>query len=163
MSVTFDIARTYIAPREVQARRMAEQREDRAIAVLMVACILIFVAQAPRLARQSYFDDTMSLNMLLASAAFGWVLIMPLVLYGIAALTRIVAKVLGGQGTWFRHRIALFWALLAAAPVWLLHGLTAGFVGPGLELQIVGIIALAAFVIFWGAGLVAAERRTVAT
>lgn len=159
MSVSSDIVRTYRRPREVFARRMAGQREDRAIALLIGACVLIFVAQWPRLTRQSFFDDAMSLEMLLAAAAFGWIFIAPLFLYALAALTHIIARAVGGQGTWYRARIALFWALLAASPLWLFHGLVAGFIGPGPALAGVGALALGVFLLFWGIGLRVAEGR----
>ena len=157
MSVSNDIVRTYFAPREVQARRMAAQREDRAIAVLLAACVLISVSQWPRLAREAFFDSTIDLQMQMGTTFFAWVFIAPLGLYAIAALTHIIARVVGGRGTWFRARMALFWALLAASPLWLFHGLVAGFIGPGPALSGVGLLALVAFVVFWGAGLSVAE------
>lgn len=160
MSVTRDIARTYVRPREVFRRRLgAGVREDRALAVAMAACVLIFIAQWPRLARQAHVDETIDLDALLAGALLGWVFIMPLVLYGLAALSHLAARVFGGQGTWFRARLALFWALLAASPLWLFHGLVAGFVGPGASLSLVGFLALGAFVVFWGVGLTEAEGQ----
>ena len=164
MSVTNDIARTYVRPREVFRRRFdAGAREDRAIAVLMASCALIFVAQWPRLAREAHFDDTVTLQALMGATLFAWVFVAPLVLYGLAALSHVVARVLGGQGTWFRARVALFWALLAASPLWLFHGLVAGFVGPGASLSLVGILALGAFVVFWGVGLAEAEWQSTTT
>lgn len=159
MSVSRDILRTYVAPREVLARRMAEQREDRAIAVLMSACVMVFVSQWPRLARDAHLNPEIPLQGQMAAALFAWVFFMPLVLYGIAAVSHILARLVGGQGTWFRARLALFWALLAASPLWLFHGLVAGFVGPGTSLRLVGLLAFAAFVVFWAAGLIEAERR----
>ncbi|MEL7104697.1 MAG: YIP1 family protein [Pseudomonadota bacterium] len=157
MSVSNDILRSYVAPREVQARRMAGQREDRAIAVVLAACVLISIAQWPRLAREAFYDGSIDLQMQMGSAVFAWVFIMPLVLYAIAAVSHVIARVFGGHGTWFRARMALFWALLAASPLWLLHGLVAGFIGPGPALSGVGLLALGAFVVFWGAGLAVAE------
>jgi len=164
VSISTDIARTYVRPREViRSRLAAGQREDRALAVLMGACVLIFVAQWPRLARQAHFDDAISLQALMAGALMGWLFIAPLLLYTLAALTHLVARLFGGQGTWFRARMALFWALLAASPLWLFHGLVAGLVGPGVALTGVGVLALGAFVVFWGVGLIEAEGRKAAT
>lgn len=164
MSVVNDIARTYVRPREVFRRRFgAGAREDRAIAVLMASCALIFVAQWPRLAREAHFDDTATLQALMGATLFAWIFVAPLALYGLAALTHVVARILGGRGTWFRARLALFWALLAASPLWLFHGLVAGFVGPGASLSLVGILALGAFVVFWGVGLAEAEWQRTTT
>ena len=128
-------------------------REDRALAILMGACLVIFIAQWPRLSREAFVTDGLELNALLAGALFGWLFVAPLFLYGLALASHLVAKALGGQGTSFGARMALFWALLAAAPLWLLTGLTAGFIGPGTALNALGIIAFTAFVFFWLAGL----------
>jgi len=54
--------------------------------------------------------------------------------------------------------LALFWALLASTPVVLLAGLTAGLIGPGIELQIVGLMWLVVFFWFWIGGSLAQER-----
>ena len=141
---------------------MSGHREDRAIAILMAACVLIFIAQWPRLAREAHFDEAQTFQALMAGALMGWVFIAPLMMYALAALTHLILRPFGGQGTWFRSRLALFWALLAASPLWLFHGLLAGFVGPGVSLNLVGLLALLAFFVFWAAGLIEAERQTTA-
>ena len=78
-------------------------------------------------------------------------------LYALAALSHLVARAAGARGTWYDARLALFWALLAASPLWLLNGLVAGFVGPGLQQDIVGGVALLAFLALWLRGLWALE------
>ncbi|NNE88006.1 MAG: YIP1 family protein [Silicimonas sp.] len=154
MSVVRDIMRTYRAPREVQARRMSgAPREDRALAVLMGACVLIFVAQWPRLSREAFLDPSIGFDARLAGALFGWIMVMPLVFYALAVITQLILRAFGTAGAGYASRMSLFWALLASTPLWLLTGLTAGFVGPGAGLTITGIAALGAFVIFWMAGL----------
>ena len=154
MSIVRDIVRTYVAPRDVQARRMSgEAREDRALAVLMGACILIFIAQWPRLSREAFLDPSIGFDARLAGALFGWLMIMPLVFYALAMIAQLIVRALGVTGAGFACRITLFWALLASTPLWLLTGLVAGFVGAGAGLTIIGIAALGAFVIFWVAGI----------
>ena len=91
----------------------------------------------------------------------GWLFIAPLALYAIAALSHLIARALGGQGSWYSARLALFWSLLAASPLWLLNGLVAGFIGPGLQLGLTSAIALAVFLIFWGLSLIEAEKPSV--
>src|SRR5690606_38235617 len=97
---------------------------------------------------------------MLGGALMGWLFIMPLALYGLAALSHMVAMLMGGRATWWEARMALFWALLAASPLWLLWGLVAGFIGPGAGLDIVGLIALGAFLAIWILGLWAVERQS---
>ena len=123
----------------------------------MAACLLIFVGQWPRLAREAYLTPELTLDLLITSALLGWLFLAPLVLYGLAALSHAVARILGGKGSWFSARLAMFWALLAASPLWLLHGLVAGFVGPGPALSSVEILMVIGFLFIWLNGLIEAE------
>lgn len=158
MPVTTDITATYRGPGRVVARLLAlGQREDRALAFLMGGCLLVFVAQLPRLAREAHLTGQ-ALDMLLGASLMAWVIIAPLIFYLLAALSHLVARAVGGKGTWFGARLALFWALLASSPVLLFHGLIAGFIGPGAAMQAVGLLWLAVFGWFWLAGLRTAER-----
>lgn len=158
MSVARDILRSYRAPGEVIAGHLrAPRREERALAMLIVACALIFVAQWPRLAREAATTD-MPFEVLFGGALMAWIFIAPLLLYGLAALSHLLARAFGGQGDWVGARLALFWALLATAPLWLLWGLVAGFIGPGTIRDVAGLALLSAFAAIWGTGLAAAER-----
>lgn len=161
MSVSSDIAATYRAPSRVFRRKLAGgNREDRALATLMGACLLIFVSQWPLLARQAYEDPAVPLDARLGGALMGWLVIMPLLAYAIASASHAIALLFGGAGSWFGARLALFWALLAASPVWLLYGLVAGMIGPGPAQNISGFVAFAVFVVFWSIGLREAERKS---
>ncbi|MFC3616502.1 YIP1 family protein [Lutimaribacter marinistellae] len=158
MAVTQDIVATYRGPAAVIRRLLsAGQREDRALAILMAACALVFISQMPRLSREAHLSGQ-ELNMLLGGTLLAWLIIAPLILYGVAALSHLVARIAGGRGSWYGARLALFWALLASAPLLLLHGLLAGFVGPGPALSGVGILWLVVFGWFWFSGLRQAER-----
>ncbi len=156
MSVTSDMLRTWRRPREVMRDLMAHgAREDRALAYLMAACVVVFIAQWPRLSRMSAgFDlapeaDVPELSQLMAYEMLGWLMVWPLLFYGIAAVSHLVAKILGGQGTWYTARLALFWSLLATTPAALLYGLTAGLIGPSTQTHLVGAVWIAAFVVIW--------------
>ncbi|MGD9865348.1 MAG: YIP1 family protein [Pseudodonghicola sp.] len=159
MAVTTDIAATYRGPGRV-LRRLLDmgQREDRALAIVMAGCVVVFIAQMPRLAREAHLTGQ-ELNMMLGGSLLAWVIIAPLIFYLLAALSHLLARLLGGSGDWYGARLALFWALLASAPVLLLHGLVAGFIGPGPARDAVGLIWLGLFLWFWGAGLWQAERH----
>lgn len=159
MSVVLDIVRTYRAPGEVQARRMSgPPREDRVLAVLMGACFLIFIAQLPRLSREAYFDPSIPFDARMAGALFGWLMVMPLVFYGLSLVLKLLFSALRLPVDGYRLRAALFWALLASSPLWLLTGLMAGFAGEGAGPVIAGALALASFLTFAGIGLAAAIR-----
>lgn len=159
MSVTRDIVESYRNPAPVMRRHLAHgPREDRALMFLMLSCVLLFMAQWPRLARKAAIDDTVTLEALLAGALFGWVFVAPLFFYGLAALSRLVARMAGGKGTYSTARIALFWSLLTIAPLALARGLVSGLVGPGPVDMIAGLIVLGFFGYLWFANLRAAER-----
>lgn len=158
MSVSQDIVATYRRPGTVVRRLLARgQREDRALAILMAACLMVFISQWPPLSRQAHLDGV-DVNPLLGGALLAWLIIAPLILYALAAGSHLVAKPLGGQGTFYGARLALFWALLAASPLFLLNGLLAGFVGSGPGPKAVEFISFVVFLWFWFAGLRAAER-----
>lgn len=127
-------------------------REDRALAILMGGCVLAFTSQMPRLARESYITGQ-ELNMLLAGALLGLIFIAPLLLYTLSWLSYLVIRLFGKKGGSYGARLSLFWALLAASPFMLLNGLTAGFIGPGPEMTLVGGVWFALFLWFWVSGL----------
>jgi hypothetical protein len=159
MAVTSNISATYRGPGRVMKRLLAMgHREDRALAYLMGGCAVMFAGQLPRLAREAHLEGT-DLNMLMGGALMGWIFVAPLALYCVAALSHWIAKLFRGKGTHYGARLALFWALLAASPLFLLNGLVAGFIGPGLELTLVGSIWLACLLWFWLRGLQVAEQE----
>jgi hypothetical protein len=121
----------------------------------MAGCAVAFIGQWPRLAREAHLTGE-ALNPLLAGALFGTLFLLPLVLYGVAFVGQLLARLLGGRVSGFAARLALFWSFLAASPLLLLHGLVAGFVGPGPGLQAVGLLWCLVFLWFWTAGLRAA-------
>lgn len=156
MAATRDIVATYRGPSRVVRRLLdAGPREDRALIYLMVGCLMVFVAQTPRLAREAFVTDG-NLQMLLGASLLAWLFIAPLLLYGLGALTYVIAKPFRRQITSYGARVALFWALLASSPIILLWGLTAGFVGPGIEMSGVGFVWFAVFIWFWVGGFRAA-------
>lgn len=97
--------------------------------------------------------------MLLGGSLLGWIFIAPLMLYFLAWLIHVVVVIFARQGSSYGARLALFWAFLASSPLMLLNGLTAGFIGPGVELTLVGILWLAAFLWFWISGMIEAYRQ----
>ncbi len=158
MAVTTELVRSWRGPRAAMRRQMAAGlSEARALAYLMAACGLIFVAQWPRLSREAYLYPEVPLDARIGGALMGWVFIMPLALYGVAALSHLFARMFGGRGSWLGARVALFWSLLASVPLFLLHGLVAGFIGPGAALSVTGLVLLMGFLAHWTLALAEAE------
>ncbi|MCU0802317.1 MAG: YIP1 family protein [Rhodobacteraceae bacterium] len=158
MSVTRDIVTSWHSPRVVIRRHLARPvSEPFAFTLLLTFLILAFVAQWPVLSRLSYLDAARPLLPQMLATALALLATIPL-WYAVAAISRIVARFLGGQGTGHRARLALFMALVAVSPMVLLHGMVQGFLGPGPQATLVGALAGLAFVVIWMIMLVEAER-----
>ncbi|PWE33112.1 YIP1 family protein [Maritimibacter sp. 55A14] len=160
MSTARRVLRSYVAPCAVARQNLAEgPTEARVLAWLMAALALIFAAQLPELARHAHLSGgEPPFEALAAGAALGSLLLAPLLFYMLAAFGWTLPRLLGRRITGLVARVALFWAVLAAAPLMLLRGLVAGFIGPGQALEITGFLAGLAFLVFWGAGLREAVR-----
>ena len=149
MGVVTDIVATYRQPRKVMRRLLdMGRREDRALALVMASCAIVFIAQWPVLARRAHLQKE-DLNLLLGAALLGWVILAPLILYGLSSLSHLIGLLLGRKGSPFAARLALFWSLLASSPLILLNGLVGGFIGKGIAQQCVGAIWLTVFAWFW--------------
>ncbi|WP_170570371.1 YIP1 family protein [Ruegeria atlantica] len=159
MPLTSDIVATYRGPGRV-VRRLLDlgEREDRALIFVMGFCVVAFVAQLPSLARRAHLEG-LELNMLMGGALLGTVIILPLFFYMLAFVSYGAARLVGGRGSAYGARLALFWALLSSTPLVLLNGLVAGFIGPGPALTFVGLIWLGVFIWFWLAGLKQTQRH----
>ncbi len=163
MALTTDIAQSYRAPRRVVRRHLAAgPREDRALMFLMVGCLLIFVAQLPRLSRQATLEGEAALGPLAAAELFVWLFFAPLFFYALAGLVAWGMRLAGSAIGWYEARLALFWTVLATTPLWLLRGLVSGFIGPGPGLDAVSLLALGIFGVLWFAGLREAGAQSVA-
>lgn len=158
MSVTTDIKASYRGPGRVVARLMGQgRREGFALNILLFACIVMFVAQAPYQSREAHFNPDVPLMARMYWSAFLWIFLVPLLLYGFAAMVFGLARLAGRNITGYGIRLSLFWALLASSPVVLFLGLIAAFIGPSAGLQLVGMFWLLNVLWFWIAGMRAAE------
>jgi hypothetical protein len=159
MAVSTDMLRAWRHPRALMREKLGQgPREDRALALLMAACGLLFVAQWPVHARAAYLDPTTPLEARLGGALLGSLFLLPLLAYAAAGLSHLVARAVGGKGQGFGARLSFFWALLAVAPVALLQGLVAGMIGPSPGLIAVQLLAGGGFLWIWLSMLVEAER-----
>lgn len=159
MSVAADIVASWLRPRPVLRRHLAAgRREDRALIFLMLGCGLIAIGQLPRLQREAALGGGVPVDMGMGGVILAWLFLVPVAAYAIAAISHLAARALGGSGDWFGARMALFWAMLAAAPLWLTGSLIDGYLGAAaVPARVAGLIALVAFLFIWLAGLIEAE------
>jgi Yip1 domain len=158
MTVSTDLVATWRRPRAVLRQHLARGKSEAfAFTLLFVFLILAFVGQWPAAAREAFLADEPSAAPRILARAFAVLATIPL-WYGLAALSRLVAKAMGGQGTWYGARIALFWALATVGPLMLLQGLVSGMIGPGSALSAVTLVVGIAFVWLWVILLHEAEK-----
>ena len=158
MSVINDVVASYGGPHKVVARHLAAgEREDRALVILIAACVMMFVASWPYNARVAHLEGK-NLSELMAGSLFALLFIAPLLFYTLSFVVGFVLRLFGWAGSIYASRMSLFWALFASTPLILLHGLVKGFLGTGLQEQIVGFIWFVVFMWFWISGLFQSAR-----
>jgi len=159
MPVSRDIGRMYRHPRRVVGELASMgQREDRAIAWLMIGCFVFFLAQLPVMQRSAVLDEA-DFQQSVVYGFFVWLMIAPLIFYGIAFLAYLVTRALRSTATVYGARLAVFWGWLAATPVALFYGLLVGFNGADqIGTQIIGALWLAVLIWFWISGLVETSK-----
>lgn len=153
MPLTRDIIATYRRPGRV-VRRLLDMgtRESYALTIVMAGCVVVFISQWPKFSRESFLSGE-NIYIPLYGAFIAMMFMMPLVLYALAGMSHVIVRLLGGKGSAYASRLALFWAFLAASPLMLLNGLVAGFIGEGPQLSAVGGLWLLVFMWFWLSGL----------
>lgn len=148
MAITDDILRSWRDPKAAIRTQLGRERsEGRAVTFLMTACLLIFLAQWPRLARIAQEEPEIPFQGLLGGALMAWLFIAPILLYGLAGLLQAASRLLRRPIDGYAARLSLFWALLAASPLWLFYGLVAALAGSGAVRTAIGFVILIAF--FW--------------
>ncbi len=158
MAFVSDIVESWRRPGVVLRRHLARgTSEPFAFTLLLAFLIVAFIAQWPEVSRVTAENPEVPMAPQLLGRAMALLATIP-VWYGLAALGRLVAQAVGGRGTWYGARLALFWALCAVTPLVLLAGLVAGLIGPGPQLTATGFLTFAAFLTFWTINLRVAER-----
>jgi len=160
MSVTAEILATWRDPAGPVRRLVANgPREDRALVILIGACILLYVARLPMLARQARLDPTVPLDASMGITLFVMLFVMPLLAYALAFLIHLIVRALGRTGTASGARMVLFWAFLAITPAALAQGLLEALLGPSAVVRIFGVAVFGFFLWFVGRGLSVAYPR----
>jgi hypothetical protein len=177
MALVPDIVGSYRRPRPVFSGLLARGADDKTgLVFLLLAMAMGFVSQLPGVARRANTADPeldaaiiaerddvrpiegVEVPEALVDAKFQafmsaeimvWFLILPLVFYGVAMVGHLVARLFGGQPDTTASRLALFWALVVATPLKLLHGLVSGMIGPDVTLTFVGFLWFAVLMWNW--------------
>ncbi len=158
MAVTTDILESWRRPRVVVRRHLSRGvSEPFAFSLLFVFLLITFVSQWPQVARETALEARASVLPGMLGVALAVLATLP-IWYGLAALSRLVARALGGKGSWYGARMALFSACVGITPMILLQGLVAGMIGPGPALTSVQVVVGVGLLYMWINMLIEAER-----
>ena len=149
MAVTTDIISAWTKPRASIRRHLARGvSEPFAFSLLVVFLILALIGQWPVAGREAFLAQEASAMPRMLARALAVLATIPF-WYLLAAVARLIAKALGGQGSWYGARLTLFWALAVTGPLMLLLGLVEGMIGPGPQLNATRILVGLAFLFLW--------------
>jgi hypothetical protein len=158
MAVTTDILRAWRSPRTSIRDHVARGvSEPFAFALLMVFMLLALVGQWPVVAREAFLAEEPSALPRLLARGLALLATIPF-WYGLAAVSRLIGRALGGQGSWYSARLALFWALAVTGPLMLLLGLVEAMIGAGPQLAATRAVVGIAFLTLWLVMLHEVER-----
>jgi len=158
MTVTTDLIATWRHPRAILRQHLARgASEPFAFSLLLVFLLLTFISLWPVAARDAFLAGNEPVAPRILALALAVLAMIPL-WYALAALSRLVARALGGEGSWYGARVALFWALAAVGPLMLFQGLVAGMIGPSPALTAVRVLVGIAFLWLWATLLHEAEH-----
>jgi hypothetical protein len=165
-SIVSDILHTWRAPRDAMHEQLTRGYEEpRALMYVMLAGGLFFVAGIPRAIQGNMAQSAEPLDG--SGVIVSWfitsVVIVTLMRYFMAAVSRWCAKPFGGRGSYFTARLGFFWMSVAVAPAILLAGVVdfvALMTGSAPILFAADILNIAAQILllwFWGRALVETE------
>ncbi len=150
MGLVADIFASFRRPRAVfRARLAAGMSNYQAFGLLMAASAMMFVAQTPRLAREALIDPTIPLEARLGATFIGFFAIVPLMAYILSPLVDLLLHLMRRPHHLFTTRASLFWAMVMAAPFWLINGAVIGFMGQGIPAAASSVLALGVFGFFF--------------
>ena len=168
MAVSTQILRTYRHPRAVirglfAASETDDRPEARGFIYLLLGCLIMFLGRLPgMLAAEMTAPDAPPTEALVSITFFLMLTVWPLFFILLAGIVHVVARAVGGQGTFLRSRLSIAWTVLAVSPLSLLRGMVESVTGSGPQLLFIdGLIALA-FCMIWAISLTEAERPAAA-
>jgi hypothetical protein len=134
--------------------------EEHLLAVLVYGCFVVFLSFLPRLLAT---DLSQTPDQSMAAGVIMWFFVvmffLPLVLYGVAWVSHIVAKAFGATSSSKDARHALFWSLAVLSPILIAKAMLTSFLIQlsndlgQLLLNTINVILIFAILRIWGAML----------
>jgi len=141
-----------------------EPGEEHLLAVLVYGCFVVFLSFLPRLFAT---DLTQTPDQSIAAGIIMWFFVvmffLPLILYGIAWISHLIAKAFGATNSNKNARHALIWALAVLSPVLIAKAMIGSFFIQissefgQLMLAALNVVLMLAILRIWGAMLAEAK------
>lgn len=123
--------------------------EGRLLAFLLLSLLLAWLADLPRMMQEAARLGLAGGE--IAGMAFvSYMLLSPLLIYALAGMVTLSARLLGGKGSHFAHRAAIFWGALCTFPLYFVESTVETMLG-GVIGQIAGILSSVAAIVIIGA------------
>ena len=162
MSITREILVAYKGFGASMRRQIAANPgEEKLLIYLVMAILILFIARAPNLLEASALAATEEVSSIaifvvnLVSSFF----FAPLLFYGLASLSGLMAKMFGGKGNGYRSRLALFWALLVVSPLALVSAIVQSALPFSWLAPVLSVALFLVFAVAWAANIRVAERQ----
>lgn len=151
MSLIYDIGAALKSPKREMRRHISDGiREEQTLFFALLFGGLSFVSLLPDIAKRAYLTDD-SLSAMAAAQFIASVFMMPLLMYGIAAISHVILARFGGQGDHIGARRALFWAAVVTTPLMLLSAIVTTY-APDMRV-ILAILTTLVFLWQWFSNL----------
>ena len=122
--------------------------------IFIIACVISFLARLPGLVELHKVSDlNQPLQAFLTASLVTGIFFAPIFFYVLAAISHLIAKLVGGQGTSQSARLALFWSLIAMQPLLILTQTLGTLIGPNMVTQMMSFVAGAFFLWVWITGI----------
>ena len=144
MTLLGDIVSAYRGFGPSMRKQLApEAREEKMLLYVMLATLIFFAARIPSLldVAKNTSDAELTMTNIIGANFATSIFFGPLMLYGIAALSHLIAKPFGGKATFQEARLAFFWTLLVISPIVLLSVVLRAFI-PAPEFVAIGNMAV---------------------
>jgi len=116
MSLIGNILNTYRGPQAVISKFLNDgAREERALAFLAGGCVIAFVAQWPKLARQAFLEEQ-ALDMLMGATLYAWIFVAPLMFYLLAGFVQLAGYLVGSKRTGAQNTYCDFLGFFGYSP-----------------------------------------------
>ena len=150
MSLIGEIAGAYRQPVRAIRKQIDQPGEERILLFALLFCFLNFIARLPELVLLDLTSQQENLLFARVAAMFvSTVLMAPLMMYLLAALSHVVLRLFGGKASWQQARMALMWAALVSLPFVLLSGVLK-VLAPGTAFSVATVATAVVFLWQWG-------------